>query len=80
MSVHAVSNEVMPVQNDSSQADLIAKLEKLAKNSPQTVQQLHVLFDGTEESANSTPDIQLFCGNATGVQLRSALQRMWSAV
>lgn len=64
---------LLPLQNDKSQANLIAKLHSLATKSPVAVQQMLALYDGTEESLLSTPDVQLFCRNLAGWHATSNL-------
>ena len=54
------------LQFHKCQVDLVRKLDSLGKNNPQALKQMFALYDGTRESIQITPDVQLFKSNKAG--------------
>lgn len=55
------------LQNDRSQADLIAKLANVGTQSPGLMHQMHTMYDGSQQSLNTTPKMELFNKFQSGV-------------
>lgn len=59
------------LQNDRSQADLIAMLTNVGMKSPHALQQMYALYDGTKRSLSATPDIDVFRKRSAGESVSS---------
>lgn len=62
----STSTLCVPLQKDSSQTDLTAKLANMSMNNPDVTQQMYALYDGTQASLNNTPDIRMFTNQLPG--------------
>ena len=54
------------LQTDQSQVDLATNLGNIGRKSTQSLQQIYALFDGTAESLQTIPEIELFSSSSAG--------------
>ena len=54
------------LQNDRCQADLIAILADRGMKHPHALRQMYALYDGTKQSLQTTPDVDVLTSNSSG--------------